>query len=62
MTEVNYRRVQWYRNICSWKRRKKLKVSKSDVESYNPHLASKYFVKSQPVLKFNLNDFRPYNF
>ena len=49
-------------NICSWKRRKKLKVSKTDVESYNSDLVSNYLVKSKPVLKFNLNDFRPYNF
>ena len=49
-------------NICSWKRRKKLKVSRTDVESYNPDLASNYLVKSQPSLRFYLNDFRPYNF
>ena len=49
-------------NICSWKRRKKLKVSKSDLEIYNPSLVKNYLVNSQPVLKFNLNDFRPYKF
>ena len=49
-------------NICSWKRRKKLKVSKSDLETHNSSLVNNYLVKSQPVLKFNLNDFRPYNF
>ena len=49
-------------NICSWKRRKKLKVSKTDVEAYNPALARNYIVTSEPVLRFNLNDFRPYKF
>ena len=49
-------------NICSWKRRKKLKVSKSDLEIHNPSLVKNYLVNSQPVLKFNLNDFRPYKF
>ena len=49
-------------NICSWKRRKKLKVTKSDLEIHNPSLVKNYLVNSQPVLKFNLNDFRPYKF
>ena len=49
-------------NICSWKHRKKLKVSKTDVESYNPYQALNYLVKTQLALSFNLNYFRPYNF
>mgnify|MGYP001998070684 FL=1 len=53
---------QAIKNICSWKRRKKKQINKSDLIKYDSELAKKYISIGNAVIKFKVNDFRPYTF
>ena len=50
------------KNICSWKIKLSKKISKTDLKNYNQQLASKYIKFGEPVVRFKINDFRPYPF
>ena len=53
---------QSIKEICSWKRKKKKQINKSDLINYDYELAKKYITYGKPVIKFKVNDFRPYTF
>ena len=48
------------KNICSWKIKLSKKISKTDLKNYNQQLASKYIKFEEPIVRFKINDFRPY--
>jgi len=50
------------KNICSWKRKLSKKISKTDLKNYDQKLASKYIKLGEPIVRFKINDFRPYPF
>ena len=50
------------KNICSWQRKFSKKISKLDLKNYDPKLASKYIKLGEPIVRFKINDFRPYPF
>ena len=53
---------QAIKNICSWKGSKKKQINKSDLIKYDSELAKKYISIGKAVIKFKVNDFRPYTF
>ena len=38
------------------------KIIKTDLKNYDQKLASKYIKLGEPIVRFKINDFRPYPF
>ena len=53
---------QGIQKICSWKRRITKNLSKIDLLNYDSELTQKYITKKKSVIRFKVNDYRPYPF
>ena len=53
---------RFWKNICSWNRKLSKKISKTNLKNYDQKLASKYIKLGEPIVRFKINDFRPYPF
>ena len=53
---------QGIQKICSWKRRIIKNLSKIDLLNYDFELTQKYITKKKSVIRFKVNDYRPYPF
>ena len=53
---------QGIQKICSWKRRITKNLSKIDLLNYDSDLTQKYITKKKSVIRFRVNDYRPYPF
>jgi len=53
---------QGIQKICSWKRRITKNLSKIDLLNYDSTLTKKYITKKKSVIRFKVNDYRPYPF
>ena len=53
---------QGIKDICSWKRKKTKKITKSVLLKYDSALASKYISLGEKQIRFKVNDYRPYHF
>ena len=53
---------QGIQKICSWKRRINKNLSKIALLNYDSELTQKYITKKKSVIRFKINDYRPYPF
>ena len=53
---------QGIKDICSWKRKKTKKITKSALLKYDSALASSYISLGEEQMRFRINDYRPYHF
>jgi len=53
---------QGIKKICTWKRRISKQLNKNDLLNYDPELTQKYITKKKSVIRFKINDYRPYPF
>ena len=53
---------QGIKDICSWKRKKIKKITKSALLKYDSALANSYISLGEEQMRFRINDYRPYHF
>ena len=53
---------QGIQKICTWKRRITKNLGKNDLLNYDSELTQKYITKRKSVIRFKVNDYRPYHF